>query len=136
MRTSARILLVMVVLLLAACGGGSSSEISNDRLIETFTEGRTGIWVSGEAPVTQLLGDEAIGGNFQRFVVRLNEDIQVTIRHSLDDADRIPAQRGDTVRFHGLYDWNPRGGVVSLTHRDTSQPGDGGWVEHNDTRYD
>ena len=135
MRNSALILLVIVVSLLAGCGGGDA-DISNDRLIETFTEGRTGIWVSGEAPVTQLLGDESIGGNFQRFVVRLNEDIQVTIRHSLDDADRVPIERGDTVRFHGLYDWNPRGGVVSLTHRDSSQPGDGGWVEHSGRRYD
>ena len=135
MRNSALILLVIVVSLIAGCGGGDA-DISNDRLIETFTEGRTGIWVSGEAPVTQLLGDESIGGNFQRFVVRLNEDIQVTIRHSLDDADRVPIERGDTVRFHGLYDWNPRGGVVSLTHRDSSQPGDGGWVEHSGTRYD
>ena len=135
MRTFALILLVTSLSLLAGCGG-SEADISNDRLIETFTEGRTGVWVSGEAPVTQLLGDESIGGNYQRFVVRLNEDIQVTIRHSLDDADRIPAERGDVVRFHGLYDWNPRGGVVSLTHRDTGQPGDGGWVEHDGARYD
>lgn len=135
MRISGLILLILSGLMLAGCGGDDAA-ITNDRLIETFTEGRTGVWVSGEAPVTQLLGDESIGGNHQRFVVRLNEDIQVTIRHSLDDADRIPAERGDVVRFHGLYDWNPRGGVVSLTHRDAAQPGDGGWVEHDGVRYD
>ncbi|MEM7053293.1 MAG: DUF3465 domain-containing protein [Pseudomonadota bacterium] len=135
MRTSALVLLVMVLSLIAGCGG-SDAEISNDRLLETFSEGRTGIWVSGQAPVTQILGDESIGGNIQSFVVRLKEYIQVTKMHSLDKADRIPIERGDTVRFHGLYDWNPRGGVVSLTHRDSSQPGDGGWVEHAGTRYD
>lgn len=135
MRISGLILLILSGLMVAGCGGGDA-DITNDRLIETFTEGRTGVWVSGEAPVTQLLGDEAIGGNYQRFVVRLNENIQVTIRHSLDNADRIPVERDDVVRFHGLYDWNPRGGVVSLTHRDADQPGDGGWVEHDGVRYD
>ncbi|MEM1081629.1 MAG: DUF3465 domain-containing protein [Pseudomonadota bacterium] len=135
MSISSKLASLLIVLAIAGCGGGNT-ELSNDRLIETFTEGRTGIWVSGSAPVTQILGDENIAGNFQRFVVRLNDEIQVTIRHSLNDSDRIPVERGDEVSFQGLYDWDARGGFVSRTHNDPAEPGGGGWVEHDGTRYD
>jgi len=135
MRIITLILLLLSALWLPGCGS-DSSDLSNERLIASFVEGRTGIWVSGSGPVTQLLGDEAIGGNFQRFVVRLNEEILLTVRHSLDNSERIPVERGDQVAFQGLYEWDARGGFVSGTHNDPSEPGGGGWVEHEGTRYD
>lgn len=135
MRISALCLTILTCLVLGGCGEGDAP-LSNDRLIESFEAGRTGIWVSGQAPVTQILGDEAISGLHQRFIVRPNDELAVQIRHSLIDSDRIPVERGDVVRFQGYYEWEARGGFVSRTHQDPDQPGGGGWVEHEGTRYD
>ncbi|MDT8409252.1 MAG: DUF3465 domain-containing protein [Wenzhouxiangellaceae bacterium] len=135
MRVYSVLLVILTSLLLGGCGE-REAPVSNDRLLEAFKDLRTGFWVSGEAPVSQLLGDEQIGGAHQRFVVRPNEEIAVTIYHSLSESARVPVERGDVVRFRGRYDWEARGGIVSLTHSDPDQPGGGGWIEHKGKRYD
>ncbi|MDX1626202.1 MAG: DUF3465 domain-containing protein [Wenzhouxiangellaceae bacterium] len=104
--------------------------------MQMFEAGRTGVWVSGQGEVTQVLADEELRGTKQRFIVRPNDRIMLTVKHSLDDSDRVPVERGDTVRFQGLYEWDARGGFVVLTHSDPEQPGGGGWIEHEGTRYD
>lgn len=135
MRKLISYLLVVTSLVLGGCGQGDAP-ISNDRLIESFEQGRTGIWVSAEAPVVQLLGDEDIAGKRQRFTIRPNDEIVVQIRHSLDDSERVPVERGDVVRVQGYYEWDARGGFISRTFSDPDQPGGGGWIEHDGKRYD
>jgi len=135
MRILASLLFIASCLVLGACGEGEAP-ISNDRLYESFEQGRTGIWVSAEAPVVQLLGDEDIGGQRQRFTIRPNEEIVVQVRHSLDDSTRVPVERGDIVRVQGYYQWEARGGFISRTFKDPDQPGGGGWIEHEGQRYD
>jgi hypothetical protein len=136
MRLSVSLLLFVSCLVLGGCGQGEAP-LSNDRLIESFQQGRTGIWVSAEAPVTQIVGDEEVGGiEIQRFVIRPNDEISVQVRHSLSDSERVPVERGDTVRVQGYYEWDARGGFISRTHADPDQPGGGGWIEHAGTRYD
>jgi hypothetical protein len=127
--------LIGLCLVLGGCGSGEAP-LSNERLIESFQQGRTGIWVSAEAPVQNLLGDENIGGRYQRFTIRLNDEIVVQIRHLLDESTRIPVERGDVIRAQGYYEWDARGGFISRTYADPDQPGGGGWVEHKGTRYD
>jgi len=123
-------------LALGGCGGGAP-EISNDRLIESFEQGRTGIWVSAQAPVLEPLGDQEIAGTLnQRFTLRINDQMTVQVRHSVDDSERVPVAPGDLVSVQGYYQWDARGGFISNTHRDPEQPGGGGWVEHKGTRYE
>jgi hypothetical protein len=136
MRILTSILTVCAGLVLGGCGEGEVP-ISNDRLIESHAEFRTGIWVSAQAEVDELLADQAIGGKMhQRFTIRPGESLVVQIRHSVDDSDRIPVQPGDTIRVQGYYQWDPRGGFVSRTFNAPSEPGGGGWVEHKGKRYD
>lgn len=135
MRKSVSLLFIASCLVLGGCGQGEAP-ISNDRLIESFEQGRTGIWVSAEAPVVQLLGDEDIGGQRQRFTIRPQEGVVVQVRHSLDDSTRVPVERGDVVRVQGYYQWDARGGFISRTFADPDQPGGGGWIEHDGERYD
>lgn len=135
MRFCASVLFIASCLVLGGCGEGETP-ISNDRLIESFEQGRTGIWVSAEAPVVQLLGDEDIGGRRQRFTIKLKEDVVVQVRHSLDDSTRVPVERGDVIRVQGFYQWDARGGFISRTFADPNQPGGGGWIEHESQRYD
>lgn len=135
MRFCFSLLLIVSCVGLGGCGQGETP-ISNDRLLESFDQGRTGIWVSAEAPVAQVLGDEDIGGHRQRFTIRPREDLAVQVRHSLDDSTRVPVARGDVVRVQGYYQWEARGGFISRTYRDPDQPGGGGWIEHKGQRYD
>lgn len=136
MRSSVSLAMLTLCLVLGGCGQGDAP-ISNDRLIESFQQGRTGIWVSAQAPVSQIVADETIGGTtYQKFVIRPNEEIAVQVRHSLDDAPRVPVERGDTVRVQGYYEWDARGGFISRTYADPDQPGGGGWIEHDGERYD
>ena len=113
-----------LLLLLVACGEGETP--SNDRLIEAFEEGRTGIWVSGHGQVTQTPSDELGSVPAQRIVVRLSPELTITLRHELDASLRVPAERGDTVAFQGYYEWDGRGGTVSRTYANEAQPGGGG----------
>ncbi|GAB4168446.1 MAG: hypothetical protein Kow0020_01770 [Wenzhouxiangellaceae bacterium] len=128
--------LSLALVVLGGCGEGAAP-ISNDRLLEAHAEFRTGIWVSAEAPVAQLLSDQTIEGKpHQRFTIRLTDNIAVQIWHSLPDSERVPVQPGDVVRVHGYYQWDPNGGVISKTYSDPGQPGGGGWIEHKGRRYD
>ncbi len=120
--------------LLASCGG--SSLPSNDRLIDAFQEGRTGIWVSGHGTVAQMPADELGNTPRQRFAVRISPNLTVLVRHELDESLRVPAQRGDTLAFQGYYEWDGSGGTISRTFADASRAGGGGWIEHEGTRYD
>jgi len=134
MRIFASLLFIASCLVLGGCGG--EAPISNERLLESFELGRTGIWVSAEAPVVQLLGDEDIGGKRQRFTIQPAEGVVVQVRHSLDDSTRAPVEPGDIVRVQGYYQWDARGGFISRTFGDPDQPGGGGWLEHEGQRYD
>ncbi|PKL96710.1 MAG: hypothetical protein CVV18_00675 [Gammaproteobacteria bacterium HGW-Gammaproteobacteria-8] len=128
--------IVFASLVLGGCGEGEVP-ISNDRLIESFEQGRSGIWVSAEAEVSELLSDQGIGGkSHQRFTIAPNNELVVQIRHSVDDAERVPVQPGDTVRVQGYYQWDARGGFISRTFSAPSEPGGGGWIEHKGKRYD
>lgn len=120
--------------LLVACGGNSLPD--NQRLAEVFAEGQTGVWISGHGTVTQLPADEPGASPIQRLVVRINDDFSVVVRHDLGHAGRVPAEKGDAVAFHGRYEWDARGGMVSFTYADEGQPGGGGWIELGGTRYD
>jgi len=135
MRIIVSLLFVAFYLVLGGCGQGDAP-ISNDRLLESFEQGRTGIWVSAEAPVVQLLSDEEIGGRRQRFTIRLVDGVTVQVHHSLEESTRVPVAPGDIVRVAGYYEWDARGGFISRTYSAPDQPGGGGWVEHDGTRYD
>lgn len=119
------------VVLLAACGGREDLP-SNDALEAAFAQGRTGVWLSGHGSVVRELGgDDAI----QRFQLRISDDLSIILVHRVGSAGRIPAERNDTLAFHGRYDFHGAGGALAMTHADPAQPGGGGWVEHRGVRF-
>lgn len=137
MATHLRVLMIMVLAIgVAGCGGGDTLP-DNERLLNAFEQGRTGVWVSGHGTVAQLIGDETIAGQVhQRMIADVDGRLSLIIRHSADASERVPVALGDTVAFQGRYEWNGRGGVLAHTHRDPAQPGGGGWIRHKGTTYD
>lgn len=137
MRTLSSVILVMVLVIGVAGCGGSNALPDNERLLDTFEQGRTGVWVSGHGTVAQLIGDETIAGvAHQRMTVTVNGSLDLIVRHSTQNSGRVPVEPGDTIAFQGRYEWSGRGGLIGLTHHDPEQPGEGGWIRHDGTTYD
>lgn len=125
------LIVVLVAMGVAACGGDELPD--NSRLEAAFSEGRTGVWVSGHGTVVRSLGSDE---SSQRFLVRVSDDLSIVIRHRIGASGAIPADRGDVVQFQGRYEFHGGGGEVLLTHADPAQPGGGGWIVFNGQRYD
>ena len=131
------VVLVSLLVTLGGAGCGGNELPDNSRLLTAFEEGRTGVWVSGHGTIAQVLADETgIGFPRQRFNVRVGDSLTVLVLHTMTESGRVPAQRGDTIAFAGRYDFSASGGFISLTHRDPSQPGSGGWIRHDGVTYE
>jgi len=131
------IMSVLLVFGVAGCGGGDALP-DNDRLLEAFEQGRTGVWVSGHGRVTVVSGDATLRGvRQQQFTVSVDDGaFSLIVRHSLEDGERVPVSVGDTVAFQGRYEFGGGGGQLGRTHRDPDAPGEGGWIRHEGTLYD
>jgi len=137
MTTHPRVLMIMVFVIgVAGCGGGDALP-DNERLVNAFEQGRTGVWLSGHGTVMQLIGDETIAGEtHQRITVNVDGKVDLLVRHSVEESERVPVSQGDTVAFQGRYGFDGRGGLIAHTHRDPEQPGEGGWIRHDGVLYD
>ena len=90
----------------------------------------------GEGQVIKLLPDDNEGSRHQRFIVKLDSGRTLLIAHNIDLASRIDTLRtGDTVAFHGEYEWTRKGGVMHWTHRDPLGRHEGGWIKHRGKTY-
>lgn len=137
MRTLSSVIVVMVLVIGVAGCGGSDALPDNERLLDAFEQGRTGVWVSGHGTVAQLIGDETVAGESrQRMTVTVEGSLDLIVRHSTQNSGRVPVAQGDTVAFQGRYEWSGRGGLIGFTHHDPEQPGEGGWIRHDGTTYD
>lgn len=97
----------------------------------------TGVTVTADGKLDRILTDNSDGEHDQQFTLRLSSGITVLVLHNIDVASRIPDLKpGETIRIHGEYEWNDKGGTVRSTHRDPSGKFDAGWIEYNGQRYD
>jgi hypothetical protein len=114
----------------SAPAGGSAA------LLAAISEQQSGTQVSGEGVVTRLLPDDNDGSRHQRFVLTLPSGETLLVAHNIDLAPRLASIRtGDTVAFHGVYEWNPQGGVIHWTHRDPAGRHEDGWLRHAGQTY-
>lgn len=97
---------------------------------------RSGQQVVASGQVVRVLSDDNEGSRHQRFILELSSGQTVLVAHNIDLAPRIPMlSTGDTVRFYGEYEVNPRGGVIHWTHHDPQGRHPDGWLEHRGKRY-
>jgi len=125
-------LLGLLVTLGAVGCGGEETLPDNERLLAAFSEGQTGMWVSGHGTVVRPLGSDA---SSQRFLIRVDDALSLVIRHRVGSAGPVPADRDDVIAFQGRYEFHGGGGEIIMTHADPSQPSGGGWIEFNGVRY-
>ena len=126
------VVLLALLVTVGVVGCGSEELPDNTRLLNAFTEGRTGVWVSGHATVVRPLGSDAAS---QRFLLRVDDELTIVLRHQIGSEGPVPAERDDVLAFQGRYEFHGGGGEIILTHADPNQPGGGGWVQHQGKRY-
>lgn len=91
--------------------------------------------VTVAAEVVRLLADDDRGLPHQKFLIGLSNGTTVLIAHNTRAAPRVPLRLGDTVKIHGEYIWNAKGGLIHWTHHSDNPAHESGWIEHDGTRY-
>lgn len=110
---------------------------SDDPIAIAYADQRSDVQVTGSGRVTRVLGDDSLGDRHQRFILELPSGHTVLISHNIDLAPRIePLAVGDAVEFHGVYEWNDKGGVVHWTHHDPQGQHEPGWLKHHGRSYE
>lgn len=113
----------------------ATSESTSDALADAFSARRSNVQVAGLGVVDRVLADDNDGSRHQRFILRLETGRTLLVAHNIDLAPRLTGlARGDTVRFHGEYEWNANGGVLHWTHKDPAGRHIAGWLEHEGRR--
>ena len=103
----------------------------DDALGRAFDHRAQGLPVEGVGTVIRILADDAEDGRHQRFVVGLASGQTLLVAHNIDVAPRVEDLHvGDTVEFHGVYEWSEEGGTVHWTHHDPDGSHAPGWVIH------
>ncbi len=107
-----------------------------DPIAAAYEARRSDVQVTGSGRVTRVLGDDSLGDRHQRFILELPSGLTVLVAHNIDLAPRVePLAAGDTVEFHGVYEWNDKGGVVHWTHHDPEGRHPEGWLRHRGRTY-
>jgi len=113
-----------------------STESADRTLQNAYTNRQSDLQVQGEGVVTKVLRDDLEGSRHQRFILKLATGQTFLVAHNIDLAPRIYGLRtGDTVEFHGEYEWNSKGGVIHWTHHDPAGRHIGGWLKHGGKTY-
>ncbi len=106
-----------------------------EQLETAYDEKRSNIQVTGTGEVIKLLPDDTEGSQHQKMIVRVGPNQTILISHNISLAPRAEVKEGDTITFHGEYEWNEKGGIVHWTHHDPKNTHPDGWLEVNGIRY-
>ncbi len=109
--------------------------VNNQSVEQAFAAKQSKVQVSGTGVVVKLLADDNKGARHQKFLVKINPQQTLLFAHNIDLAPRVPVQTGDTISFSGEYVYNPKGGVIHWTHHSPNGNHPGGWVMHNNEKY-
>lgn len=105
------------------------------RLEQLFRDQASDVMVTLSGTVDRTLPDDNDGSRHQRFILRLDSGRTVLVAHNIDLAHRVPLNENDRVTIRGEYEWSSQGGTVHWTHHDPKQWREGGWIDHDGTRY-
>lgn len=109
---------------------------AESKIASAYEQQISDIQVEGFGQVIKTLSDDHEGSRHQRFLLKLTSRQTILIAHNIDIAPKIDnLQVGDIVYFNGVYEWNPKGGVVHWTHHDPQSNHHSGWLELNGKRY-
>lgn len=101
-----------------------------------FEEQQSGVMVYTYGNVTRILADDNKGSRHQRFIFTTSDGLSLLVAHNIDLGFRIPLKIGDQIVIYGQYEWNNKGGIIHWTHHDPKNQHPGGWIIHNNVKYE
>lgn len=101
-----------------------------------FEEQQSGVMVYTFGNVTRILADDNKGSRHQRFILTTTDGLSLLVAHNIDLALRIPLKIDDQIVLYGQYEWNNKGGIIHWTHHDPENQHPGGWIIHNNVKYE
>jgi hypothetical protein len=109
---------------------------ANNSPENAFKNNFSRVQVTGKGSVYHILKDDNEGKRHQKFILRLPSGQTLLVAHNIDLAPRLNGlQKGDTIKFYGQYEWNPKGGVLHWTHHDPKGRHKNGWLKYNGRTY-
>lgn len=115
----------------------SSSDVgSNEQIESAFQAKRSHVQVQAHGVIEKVLPDDNQGLRHQRFIVRVNPQMNILIAYNIDIAPYIDdLKAGQPIAFDGEYIFNPKGGIVHWTHRDPQGHHPDGWIKYEGKTY-
>ena len=107
----------------------------SQRIVQAFQTRESNLLVETQATVIRVYPDVEYSYSYQEFSVRLPNGHRLRVRHSLDEANRVPVSAASVIRLRGEYDWTEDGGQITWTHDDPNGQREGGWIEYNGQRF-
>lgn len=105
-------------------------------LRNAYVNGKSDVQIQGSGVVVKVLPDDRQGLPHQKFILQTSVNHTVLVAHNIGVSERLSGlKEGDTVDFYGEYEWNPQGGVIHWTHRDTEEHHINGWLKYNGKTY-
>lgn len=108
----------------------------NKKIAQLFEQQKSDTWVTAIGKVGKVLPDDNKGSRHQRFLMDIGQQKWLLIAHNIDLAPYVPLKQGDELVVYGEYEYNEKGGVIHWTHHDPRGYKDGGYIEHNNKRYE
>ena len=109
---------------------------SSETLADAIRYQRNRVQVTGAGIVTRILPDDNDGSRHQRFILSLAPGQTLLVAHNIDVAPRVASlERGDSVSFYGVCEWNAQGGLIHWTHHDPDGQHAAGWLKHEGRTY-
>jgi len=107
-----------------------------ERITSAWHKKSSNLLVEVDARVVLLLPNRDDIKKLQRFLVELENGHRLEVAHDLELSENVPVGVSSLIRLKGEFDYNENGGLIHWTHADPAGNRDGGWIEHNDMRYD
>ncbi|WP_109440272.1 DUF3465 domain-containing protein [Acinetobacter haemolyticus] len=106
------------------------------KIMQAFQQQRSKLQVRSQGSVKALLPDDNDGSRHQRIILQLDNGLTLLVAHNIDLAPRIEGlQKGETVEFYGVYEYNNKGGVIHWTHHDPRRKHIDGWLKYKGKMY-
>lgn len=122
--------------LVLGVSGCKAAPAADDAIARAFANQQSGVQVSGQGTVTEVLPDDDNGSRHQRFILRLASGQTVLVAHNIDIAPRVPSLAvGDAIAFYGVYEWSSKGGTIHWTHHDPDGSHVAGWLKRGGSVY-
>lgn len=109
----------------------------SQKIQNAFQQQLNDVQVRATGTLKKILPDDNKGSRHQRLILELSTGDTILIAHNIDLAPRVQnLSLGDTIEFYGVYEYNSQGGVVHWTHHDPQGQHIGGWLKHQNKRYE